>query len=173
MGMGFSRAPPEDSSSSSRSLFTRFLPLRPVKRTLDDFHIQPDEPHRTYSAGDHVHGAVVLVITKPIRITHLVVALHGFVRVFKSPNTGADQPLVPSSAAPIKGYAPLFNDEQTLTSDGRLDPGRYEFKFNLLFPTDVALPSSIDVCPQDHLRSVATFTPSPWEMVHLTDGTSM
>ena len=128
-------------------MLDRFLPLRTVGRTLDDFHIKPDEPHRTYSAGDHVHGAVVLVITKPIRITHLTVALHGFVRVFKSPSGVSDQPPTPGTPPPARGYATLFRDELALSQGGRLDAGRYEFKFDLIFPDDVALPSSIDVCP--------------------------
>ncbi|PKS06567.1 hypothetical protein jhhlp_007315, partial [Lomentospora prolificans] len=148
-GMGaFSRSSPEDSSSSSsRSLFNRLIPLRSVKRNSEDFHIRPDEPHRTYSAGDHVHGAVILVVTKPFRITHLVVALHGFVRVWKGPSAVDDRP-VPSGTSreqlPPKGYASLFQDEQVLSGDGKLDVGRYEFKFDLVFPTKVDLPSSID-----------------------------
>lgn len=33
-----------------------------------------------------------------------------------------------------------------LSGDGRLDVGRYEFKFDLVFPDKIDLPSSIDVC---------------------------
>ncbi|CAI4216421.1 unnamed protein product [Parascedosporium putredinis] len=123
-------------------------PLRSVKRNSEDFHIRADEPHRTYSAGDHVQGAVILVVTKPFRITHLVVALHGFVRVWKGPSALDDRP-IPSGTSrdqlPPKGYASLFQDEQVLSGDGRLDVGRYEFKFDLVFPTKSDLPSSIDV----------------------------
>lgn len=42
------------------------------------------------------------------------------------------------------GFATLFQDEQVLSGDGRLDAGRYEFGFDLVFPTK-GLPSSIDV----------------------------
>ena len=155
MGMGFSRSSQEDRPSSSRTFLSRFLPLRTVGRTLDDFHISPDEPHRVYSAGDHVHGAVVLVITKPIRITHLTVALHGFVRVFKSPSAASEQLPAPGTPAPTRGYATLFHDELALSRSGRLDAGRYEFKFDLIFPDNAALPSSIDV------RNLTGARPSP------------
>lgn len=42
------------------------------------------------------------------------------------------------------GHASLFQDEQTLCGEGRLDPGVYEFGFDLEFPRK-GLPSSIDV----------------------------
>ncbi|KAJ3501145.1 hypothetical protein NM208_g16994 [Fusarium decemcellulare] len=41
------------------------------------------------------------------------------------------------------GLASLFQDEQVLSGEGRLEPGRYEFGFNLMFP-EKDLPSSID-----------------------------
>ncbi|UKZ53750.1 hypothetical protein TrVGV298_007549 [Trichoderma virens] len=100
------------------------LPLRNRNRSVTDFHVRCDEPHRKYGAGDHVHGSVVLVVVKPVRITHLVVTLHGFVRVLRDPAGAA-------------------KDEQVLSGEGRLDPGRYEFGFDLVFP-DKGLPSSID-----------------------------
>src|SRR5277367_1982619 len=84
-------ATPQTSSSpvpsTNRSLLSRLtLPLRSRTRNLADFHIRPHEPHRQYSPGDVVKGLVVLTVVKPIRVTHLTVALHGIVRVFKSPN---------------------------------------------------------------------------------------
>src|SRR5690606_32944784 len=148
------RSSPEDTSSSSRSIISRLpllsrLPLRSVTRNLDDFHIRPDEPHRNYCAGDHVHGSVVFSVSKPVRITHLVVALHGYVRVFKSPSASDDRPFVAGLARdqePPKGYASLFQDDQVLSGEGRLDPGRYEFRFDLVFPSrSPVLPSSIEV----------------------------
>jgi len=42
------------------------------------------------------------------------------------------------------GHASLFQDEQTLCGEGRLDAGVYEFGFDLEFPRK-GLPSSIDV----------------------------
>jgi len=142
--------------SASRSFFSRFsLPLRSRARNVADFHIRPAEPHRKYAAGDHVQGAVILTVVKPVRITHLTVALHGYVRVYRSPNGSANEPSINPAEIPSAigravrtkfgghGYASLFQDEQVLSSDGRLEAGRYEFNFDLLFPSK-ALPSSID-----------------------------
>lgn len=42
------------------------------------------------------------------------------------------------------GLASLFQDEQVLSGDGRLEPGKYDFGFDLVFP-EQGLPSSIDV----------------------------
>lgn len=151
-------APDEPSSSSSLSFFSRLaLPLRSRTRYIADFHIRPAEPHRKYGAGDQVQGAVVLTVVKPVRITHLVVSLHGYMRVYKGPSVPTNEPVV-DPAEPLaakgrssrqknlaNGCARLFQDEQTLSGDGRLEPGRYEFNFNLLFPAG-GLPSSIDVC---------------------------
>ncbi|KAK1834688.1 putative pH-response regulator protein palF/rim-8 [Podospora conica] len=138
----------------SRSFFSRFaLPLRSRARHVADFHIRPSDPHRTYRAGEHVQGAVILAIVKPVRITHLTVALHGYARVSKTPSAPSAEPINPAEvpmgagrSARLKssgGYASLFQDEQVLSSDGRLEPGRYEFNFDLLFPSK-GLPSSID-----------------------------
>ncbi|KAK5990849.1 pH-response regulator protein palF/RIM8 [Cladobotryum mycophilum] len=77
------------STSSPRSSFLSRLslplnlPLRSRTRHLTDFHVRCDEPHKKYVAGDSVRGAVVLVVVKALRLTHLVVTLHGFVRVLK------------------------------------------------------------------------------------------
>lgn len=142
--------------SPSRSFFSRFaLPLRSRARHVADFHIRPSDPHRTYRAGEHVQGAVILAVVKPVRITHLTVALHGYARVSKTPSAPSSEPINPAEvpmgagrSARLKnsghGYASLFQDEQVLSSDGRLEPGRYEFNFDLLFPSK-GLPSSIDV----------------------------
>lgn len=140
--------------SRSSSFFSRFaLPIRSRNsRNLADFHIRPSEPHRKYNAGDNVKGAVILTVVKPIRLTHLTVVLRGFVRVYKNPNA-ANEPVNPSNhdsdgVSQFKflgnGYASLFQDEQVLCADGRLETGRYEFNFDLLFP-EKDLPSSIEV----------------------------
>jgi len=137
----------------ARSLLQRLTqPLRSRTRNLTDFHIKPHEPHRKYSPGDLVKGSVVLTIVKPVRITHLTVALHGFVRVYKHPNGAGDyfeaitaQGNSNTSKYFGNGHASLFQDEQTLCGEGRLDVGVYEFNFELEFPTK-GLPSSIDVC---------------------------
>ncbi|KAK3310046.1 uncharacterized protein B0T15DRAFT_546393 [Chaetomium strumarium] len=170
--MGFSKKPADNraadpapasasasedpSPSSNLSFLSRFsLPLRSRTRYIADFHIRPAEPHRKYGAGDQVQGAVILTVVKPVRITHLVVSLHGYMRVFKNPAIAASEPVIDPADVPAlpsrssrqkshgNGCVRLFQDEQTLSGDGRLEPGRYEFNFNLLFPTD-RLPSSID-----------------------------
>lgn len=99
-------------------------------------------------------GLVVLTVVKPIRVTHLTVALHGFVRVFKSPNVRSggndhDSLLFPASnsgksQSSGNGQASLFQDEVTLCGEGRLEIGVYEFEFELEFPSK-GLPTSIDV----------------------------
>ncbi|KAK1241537.1 hypothetical protein MKX08_001511 [Trichoderma sp. CBMAI-0020] len=156
-----STSPPTASSTSlSRPGFLARLgssinlpfPLRSRNRSVADFHVRCDEPHRKYNAGDHVHGAVSISAVKSVRYTHLVVALHGFVRVLKDPagsRKGRDITALPqggSSSRPQyhgNGFASLFQDEQVLSGEGRLDPGRFEFRFDLVFP-DKGLPSSID-----------------------------
>lgn len=148
-------APSLEDSRPRRSAFWRLpFPIRRQTRNLADFHIRPADPHRKYSAGDHVCGAVILTLLKPVRITHLTVALHGYVRVYKSPNAAASEPAINPAETPShgrsslrydgNGFASLFQDEQVLSSEGRLDTGKYEFNFDLMFP-DAGLPSSIDV----------------------------
>lgn len=131
---------------------------------MSDFYIRPDEPHRQYSPGDLVKGAVVLIVVKPVRVTHLVVRLHGHVRVFNTPNAtgggvfpdggfGGAAGTRRGGEYPRNGYTPLFEDEVTLCGEGRLEVGRYEFRFELEFPTK-GVPSSIDVCVNEcHLLS--------------------
>ncbi len=127
--------------------------MRSRNRNVLDFHIRPDEPHKTYSAGDTVRGHVNIAVLKAIRITHLVVALHGYIHVFKDASAKAKasvSPVAPRggiSELPQyhgSGLASLFQDEQVLAGEGRLEAGRYEFGFELIFP-DIGLPSSIDV----------------------------
>ncbi|KFY80831.1 hypothetical protein V499_00345 [Pseudogymnoascus sp. VKM F-103] len=140
-------------ASSGRSILSRLTsPLRSRTRNATDFHIRANEPHRQYSPGDIVKGIVVLTVVKPIRITHLTVALHGFVRVLKKP-AAAGEVITSDHVVEItsnkrsqytgNGHVSLFHDEITLCGEGRLEPGIYEFEFNLQFPSQ-GLPSSID-----------------------------
>ncbi|KFY31068.1 hypothetical protein V493_01432 [Pseudogymnoascus sp. VKM F-4281 (FW-2241)] len=140
-------------ASSGRSILSRLTsPLRSRTRNATDFHIRPSEPHRQYSPGDIVKGIVVLTVVKPIRITHLTVALHGFVRVLKKP-AAAGEVITSDHVVEVasnkrsqytgNGHVSLFHDEITLCGEGRLEPGIYEFEFNLQFPSQ-GLPSSID-----------------------------
>ncbi|KFY02270.1 hypothetical protein O988_02261 [Pseudogymnoascus sp. VKM F-3808] len=153
----YSDVSPTTSSSrlalSGRSILSRLTsPLRSRNRNATDFHIRASEPHRQYSPGDIVKGIVVLTVVKPIRITHLTVALHGFVRVLKKP-APAGEVITSDHVVDItsnkrsqytgNGHVSLFHDEITLCGEGRLEPGIYEFEFNLQFPSQ-GLPSSID-----------------------------
>jgi hypothetical protein len=154
-------------STSTRSLLSRLTsPLRSRSRNLTEFHIRPDEPHRKYSPGDTVTGAVIFTVVKPVRLTHLTVCLHGFVRVYKNAN-GANEPLpdpgLTASSNPHKsqyfgnGHASLFQDEQTLCGEGRLDIGVYEFNFELEFPKK-GVPTSIDVSYVPLSRQIKVLT---------------
>ncbi|TLD13990.1 uncharacterized protein PgNI_03879 [Pyricularia grisea] len=141
-----------EDTQTSRSLISRLF-SRSKTRHITDFHVRPVDPHRKYAKGDHVTGAVILTVLRPIRITHLTVALHGFVKVFKSPNAAHEATINTAQIASGvtnrtrylgNGLASLFQDEQVLSADGKLEAGRYEFNFDLVFPSKVNLPSSID-----------------------------
>jgi hypothetical protein len=119
-----------------------------------------------------VKGLVVLTVVKPIRVTHLTVALHGIVRVFKSPNVrDPESSLTPAinngkSQSTGNGQVSLFQDEVTLCGEGRLEIGVYEFEFELEFPSK-GLPTSIDVgvlffiqCSGDHYTYIDMNTSS-------------
>lgn len=150
-----SRRSSSTATPSRPSLLSRLslpLQLRNRNRNVADFHINTHEPHKKYAAGEHVRGSVILVVVKPVRITHLTVSLSGFVRVYKEPAVGSKvPPNLPTGGLDRpqyhgNGLATLFQDEQVLSGDGRLDAGRYEFGFDLVFPSK-GLPSSIDVRP--------------------------
>lgn len=149
-----SNTPPSRTSALLSRINLPSFTIRSRNRHVLDFHIRPDEPHKTYNAGDTVRGHVNIAIVKPVRITHLVVALHGYIQVFKDASSktrtagAAVHPRGGISELPQyhgNGLASLFQDEQVLAGEGRLEAGRYEFGFELIFP-DIGLPSSIDVC---------------------------
>ena len=130
-------------------------PFAARKRNLAEYYIRAKEPHRQYSPGDRVEGSVVVTITKPIRITHIVVCLHGFVKVFssaKSPgqNISHDRGLIGGGSGRRgyeyfgDGFASLFENEVALCGEGRLEAGSFEFQFDLELPSK-GIPSSIDV----------------------------
>lgn len=143
-------------SSTTKSLLARLKsPLQSKTRNFTDFYIQPDDPHRQYSPGDLISGSVVLRVIKPLRITHLVVSLHGYAQVFKNPNSPGDAYRNYSATVAHgkgkrggnyfgNGFASLFEDEVVLCGEGRLGEGVYHFNFELEFPSK-GLPSSIDV----------------------------
>ncbi|KAL1618977.1 ph-response sensor protein [Neofusicoccum ribis] len=137
------------------SLLSRIKsPFGSKARHISEFYIKPDDPHRQYSPGDLISGAVVLKVVKPIRVTHIVVSLHGYVQVYKNPNSPGDgyrshySAIATGKGSRIGGYfgngfASLFEDEVVLCGEGRLGEGTYQFNFELEFPSK-GLPSSID-----------------------------
>ncbi len=147
---------PLSTQSSGRSLLSRIAsPLSTKVRNIVEFYIVLDQPYRQYSPGDVVTGSVVLKAVKPVRVTHLVVCLHGYVQVYKNPGVPVDP--VPSYSATTgstrakrgggyygNGFASLFEHEVVQCGEGRLDEGIYRFNFELEFPGS-SLPSSIDV----------------------------
>ena len=151
-------------SLSSRSLFSRLrAPLQSKSRNFTDFYIQPDDPHRQYAPGDIISGSVIVKVVKPLRITHLVISLHGYAQVYKNPNSPGDA--YKSYTATVgngkgkktggyfgNGFVSLFEDEAVLCGEGRLGEGVYHFNFELEFPSK-GLPSSIDVITLPHMYS--------------------
>ena len=151
-------ASPRDPHTPSRRLLSRITsPFTSKSRNVTDYYIHVDDPHKQYSPGDEVNGALHLTIAKPIRVTHIVVCLHGFVQVYKNPGAppadgyrtnsahiGTGRGGSKSGEYFGNGFASLFEDEVVVCGDGRLGEGVYQFNFNLEFP-DKDLPSSISV----------------------------
>lgn len=147
--------PSSPKPKASRSLFSRLKsPLSSKSRNYTEFYIQSDDPHRQYAPGDIISGTVIIKIIKPLRITHLVVSLHGYAQVFKNPNAPGDA--YKNYCATVgsgkgkkagsyfgNGFVSLFEDEVVLCGEGRLSEGVYHFNFELEFPSK-GLPSSID-----------------------------
>ena len=144
--------------SSSRRVLSRITsPFTSKSRNIPEFYVQADDPHKKYWPGDTVSGTVTFKVSKPIRITHIVVCLHGFVQVYKNPGAPpsegfrAHNNLIGKGRGSKSGgeyfgngFATLFEDEAVLCGDGRLDEGGYKFQFKMRFPEE-AMPSSIDV----------------------------
>ena len=95
-------------------------------------------------------------VVKSQRITHLVIRLHGFVKVMsraKLPGESIsyDEALTASGKGRGKrgleyfgnGFARLFEDEVVLCGEGRV-LGQYEFHFEMVLPSN-GMPSGIDV----------------------------
>lgn len=150
------RSPSALSSPSARGIFSRITsPFGSKSRNIADFSIEPKDPHKQYSPGDVVPGSVRFRVVKPVRVTHIVVCLHGFVQVFKNPGSPgegfrANKEYLGTGRGKKSGeyfgngFASLFEDETVLCGDGRLAEGKYQFNFELEFP-DRDLPSSIEV----------------------------
>ena len=147
------KASPSPAESTGRAFLSRLAsPLKSSIRFFSEFYIRPFEPHRQYAPGDAVKGLVVLAVVKPFRITHLTVALHGFVHVYKNHNAVTHNLVYQSAPTGSSnhtryfgnGRASLFQDEVILCGEGRFDVGVYEFEFDLYLPSK-GLPTSIDV----------------------------
>lgn len=142
--------------SPSRSLITRLTsPLAKRNRNIAEFSIEPDHPYKVYAPGESVTGHVLLNVAKGFDITHLVVCLHGYAKVYKNqivPGEGvlASKPIdIRPGNQDVEylghGTLSLFQDEIALCGDGFLKKSIYKFGFELQFPAR-SLPSSIDVC---------------------------
>ncbi len=129
-------------------------PFASKQRSPVELEIRLDEPFRQYFCGDTVKGAVRLLTTRASRITHLVIRLHGFVKVVNNVRLPGetipyDENLLTSMRRRKgieyfgNGFARLFEDEHILCGDGRVD-SEYEFRFELDLPSR-GIPSSIDV----------------------------
>ena len=143
-------------SKSSSFIAKCAAPFVAKQRSHIEQDIRLDEPFRRYVPGDSVKGAIFLNVGKPLRITHLVIRLHGFVKVFNrarlpGEEISYDESLLNSGNGRGRrgieyfgnGYARLFEDEEVLCGEGRV-LGQYQFRFDLVLPSR-HMPSSIDV----------------------------
>lgn len=158
VGEAASVAPATQKSRVSRSLGSRFGSLFSSRSAhTHEPQIELDEPYRFYSRGDVVKGKVVLNVAKSLGITHLTVSLFGYVEVFKHHSKSKSglraNPIRVASGKGKRwvteyygdGFASLFEHEATLCGGGRLDANVYHFQFEMPFPSDRDLPSSIEV----------------------------
>ena len=104
-------------------------------------------------------------VAKSQRITHLVIRLHGFVKVanrakLPGESISYDEALIAMEKGRGRrgieyfgnGFARLFENETVLCGEGRV-LGQYEFRFEMVLPSK-GLPSGIDVSTSAllHLR---------------------
>ncbi|KIV94564.1 hypothetical protein PV10_02319 [Exophiala mesophila] len=143
--------PPVPRSRSILSYFSN--PLSKHARNMFELVIEPEDPFRVYAPGQTVKGHIALTVTKGFDITHLVVALHGYAKVYKHQVTTGEPPptaeLLMTGKGPRSfeyhgnGLASLFQNEQVLCGNGFLKKQVYRFAFEVPFPTK-GLPSTID-----------------------------
>ncbi|KAL1304593.1 hypothetical protein AAFC00_003562 [Neodothiora populina] len=148
-------------SASRRILYKVASPFSQKTRSISEFTVKAHDPHKQYSPGESVTGAVVVKVVKPFRLTHISVCLHGFVQVHRNPGPQSDAVRRPAHSLGSasrgasthgkksgeyfgNGFASLFEDEVVLCGEGRLAEGSYRFDFEVAFPKDVDLPSSIE-----------------------------
>ena len=155
---------------SSRKLRSRLGNLFTSKNgPLSEPQIELEEPWREYTRGDVVKGKVILEVAKPLGITHLTVSLFGYVEVFKNQSRGPPglraNPVRVASGKGKRwveeyygdGFASLFEQETSLCGEGRLDPRTYHFQFELPFPRDREMPSSIRVSARSYSTRFVQF----------------
>lgn len=145
---------PNPAVPRSKSILSRFSnPLSKHARNMFELAIEPEDPFKIYNPGEIVKGHLVLTVTKGFDITHLVVALRGYAKVFKHQVTNGEG-LSPSDCVLNgkgardfeyygNGLASLFQEEQVLCGSGFLKKQVYKFAFELQFPTK-SMPSTID-----------------------------
>ncbi len=145
---------PNPAVSPSRSILSRFPnPLANHARNMFDVAIEPAHPFKVYSPGEAVRGNIVLTVFKAFDITHLVVALQGYARVYKhqvAPGDGVPVANCLVNGKGSKGFeyhgngvASLFQEEQVLCGSGFLKKTKYKFAFELQFPSK-SMPTTID-----------------------------
>lgn len=130
-------------------------PFASKQRNSLEQDVRLDEPFRQFTSGDTVKGAVHMNVAKSQRITHLVLRLHGFVKVtnrakLPGESISYDEALMASGKGRGRrgleyfgnGFARLFEDEVVLCGEGRV-LGQYEFRFEMVLPSK-GMPSSID-----------------------------
>ena len=150
----------------SRSILSRITaPLEAKATNITKFAITLNEPHRCYSPGDKVSGSVSFCVTKPVRITHLVIDLTACVKIFRK-NVGSDKSLsrkelfhgvgrgVMEPEYFGDGFATIFQHESVLCGDATLPRQHYIYRFEIAFPSK-SLPSSISVSEP---RATVSFT---------------
>lgn len=128
---------------------------------VNEFSIHLDQPSKLYGPGEVVQGKVILDVAKPLGVTHIVVRLSGFVEVFKNHKQKSSHPGEVGKTSNRRGkrwvseyfgdgFASLFEDEIVVCGDGRLDPRPWHFEFKIAFPSQLNLPSSIQVPLSSH-----------------------
>ena len=144
-------------STKHPSLLARCTaPFASKQRNQVEHDIRLDEPFRQYCSGDTVTGAVYMNVAKAQRITHLVLRLHGFVKVANRPKPAGESISYDEALMALEkgrgrrgieyfgnGFARLFEEETVLCGEGRV-LGPYEFRFEMVLPAR-GLPSAIDV----------------------------
>lgn len=148
---------PEAKRSKISSLLVKCTaPFAAKQRSHVEQEIVLDEPFRQYHPGDTIKGAIHVTFGKPLRITHLIIRIHGFIKVFNRAKLPGEEllydesRLTPSYGGSRRGmeyfgngYARLFEEEVVLCGEGRV-LGEYQFRFGMVLPSK-NLPSSIDV----------------------------